>query len=60
MPKPIPSSIDAALDLAVAWDDPDLGIDWPIVDPILSERDRSAPPLATLRPHLDEWFTPSR
>lgn len=51
---------DPALDIALAWDDRDLGIDWPIADPILSERDRSAPPLAALRPHLDKWFTPSR
>lgn len=29
----------------VAWDDPGLGIDWPIASPILSERDRSNPAL---------------
>jgi dTDP-4-dehydrorhamnose 3,5-epimerase len=51
---------DPALDIALAWDDPDLAIEWPIADPILSERDRSAAPLAALRPHLDDWFTPSR
>jgi dTDP-4-dehydrorhamnose 3,5-epimerase-like enzyme len=25
----------------VRWDDPRLGIKWPLPDPILSERDRS-------------------
>jgi dTDP-4-dehydrorhamnose 3,5-epimerase len=30
----------------IAWDDPELGISWPESDPILSDRDRSNPPLA--------------
>ena len=30
----------------IAWDDPDIGIDWPIRDPVLSARDRSAQSLA--------------
>jgi len=25
------------------WDDPDIGIDWPVESPVLSERDRQAP-----------------
>ncbi len=29
----------------VPWNDPAVGVDWPIADPILSERDRSHPPL---------------
>jgi dTDP-4-dehydrorhamnose 3,5-epimerase len=29
----------------VRWDDPDLGIDWPVEAPVLSERDRTAPRL---------------
>lgn len=31
---------------AVAWDDPDLAVQWPIPDPIVSEADRDNPPLA--------------
>lgn len=25
----------------VAWDDPDIGIEWPFADPVLSERDQN-------------------
>jgi dTDP-4-dehydrorhamnose 3,5-epimerase len=32
----------------IRWDDPDLGIDWPISDPILSDKDRSLPLLKEL------------
>jgi dTDP-4-dehydrorhamnose 3,5-epimerase len=35
---------------AVAWDDPDLAIEWPVADPILSERDRTNPTLRELFP----------
>jgi dTDP-4-dehydrorhamnose 3,5-epimerase len=31
-----------------AWDDPDLGLAWPVRDPVLSERDRSSPSLETV------------
>ena len=39
-------------DGAVAFDDPVLGIDWPLdgAEPLVSGKDRSAPPLAALPP----------
>ena len=42
------SYYDPGLESGVAWDDPEIGIEWPISDPILSERDRGAPRLAEL------------
>lgn len=32
-------------ELGLAWDDPEVGIDWPGRDPILSDRDRANPSL---------------
>jgi dTDP-4-dehydrorhamnose 3,5-epimerase len=42
-------------DRGVRWNDPGLGIDWPVPDDaaILSEKDRGLPPLAALPP----WFS---
>lgn len=42
------SYYDPELESGVAWDDPEIGIEWPLADPVLSERDRSAPRLAEL------------
>jgi len=39
-------------DLGCSWRDPDLGIAWPVTDPVVSERDRNAPPLSTLKASL--------
>jgi len=35
-------------ELGVAWDDPAVGADWGVTDPVLSERDRSNPPRSAL------------
>lgn len=35
-------------ELSIRWDDPDIGIDWPVGDPVVSEKDRRAPRLRDL------------
>jgi dTDP-4-dehydrorhamnose 3,5-epimerase len=39
------STFDPETESGIAWDDPDVGVEWPLSDPLLSERDRSAPRL---------------
>ena len=52
---------DAATECSVRFDDPDIGIEWPIRDPIVSDRDRQAESFASLRERLlRELGTPSR
>jgi dTDP-4-dehydrorhamnose 3,5-epimerase len=43
---------DPELESGIAWDDPEIGIEWPISDPVLSERDRNAPRLAEVAASL--------
>ena len=40
---------DPAAERGLMWNDPAIGIDWPITDPILSERDQGHPPFSALR-----------
>jgi dTDP-4-dehydrorhamnose 3,5-epimerase len=40
------SVYDPATESGIAWDDPDVGVEWPVTDPRLSERDKQAPRLA--------------
>jgi len=49
----VSSYYDPTYERGFAFDDPEVGIPWPAdVELIVSERDRTAPPLAELRPDL--------
>lgn len=41
----------------IRWNDPAIGIEWPVADPVLSDRDRNAPTLAEwlARPDSDQF-----
>jgi dTDP-4-dehydrorhamnose 3,5-epimerase len=43
---------DSGGELSVAWDDPELGISWPVADPQLSAKDVAALPLSEIDPQL--------
>ncbi len=43
------------LERGLAWDDPDIGIAWPVELPILSDRDRANPRLSELPAELTDW-----
>jgi dTDP-4-dehydrorhamnose 3,5-epimerase len=48
----VSSYYDPATEAGIAWNDPDVGIDWRIENPLLSERDKTAPTLAEIRDEL--------
>ena len=35
-------------DAGVRWNDPDIGVEWPVTDPIVSEKDRNLPHLSEI------------
>ncbi len=44
----VDATYDGADEFGIAWNDPDVGIAWPVADPLLSERDRGNPSLAAV------------
>ena len=48
----VSSYYDPATESGIAWDDPDVGVEWPLSDPQTSERDRTAPRLSEIAAEL--------
>jgi dTDP-4-dehydrorhamnose 3,5-epimerase len=48
----VSSYYDPETESGIAWDDPDVAVEWPISEPQLSERDRTAPKLAEVADSL--------
>jgi dTDP-4-dehydrorhamnose 3,5-epimerase len=48
----VSSYYDPATEAGIVWDDPDVGVAWQVPEPLLSERDKSAPTLAEVRDEL--------
>ena len=42
------ATYDASADANIRWDDPQLAIDWPVTDPLLSPKDAAAPLLSAI------------
>lgn len=42
---------DAADEFTLRWNDPDIGVEWPVADPVLKDHDARAPLLRDLAPH---------
>jgi dTDP-4-dehydrorhamnose 3,5-epimerase len=48
----VSSYYDPATERGIAFDDPELGVEWPVSDPIVSDRDRTNPRLSEMADQL--------
>jgi dTDP-4-dehydrorhamnose 3,5-epimerase len=48
----VSSLYDPTTEAGIAWDDPEVGVDWQVEEPLLSERDKTAPRLAEIADSL--------
>ncbi len=48
----VSSVYDPATEAGIAWDDPDIGVDWRVEEPLLSGRDQTAPKLSEIADSL--------
>jgi dTDP-4-dehydrorhamnose 3,5-epimerase len=44
---------DAATECAIRWNDPELGVSWPVADPVLSQRDQTSESFADFKARLE-------
>jgi dTDP-4-dehydrorhamnose 3,5-epimerase len=51
---------DPADELRLLWNDPAIGIEWPVTEPLLSDKDRAAAPLAAWMDRLPVWSGDAR
>jgi dTDP-4-dehydrorhamnose 3,5-epimerase len=51
----VTSYFDPTGDSSILWNDPEIGISWPVAEPILSEKDLRAPRLSSLDPAKLQW-----
>jgi len=51
------SFYDPAAEQTIAWNDPEIGVDWPVRRPIVSDRDSAAPNLRDLDPEALPRFS---
>jgi dTDP-4-dehydrorhamnose 3,5-epimerase len=48
----VSSYYDPETEKGIAWDDPEIAVDWQVAEPLLSGRDKSAPSFAEIRDEL--------
>src|ERR1700761_5151666 len=48
----VSSLYDPLTEAGIAWDDPEVGVDWQVAEPLLSERDKTAPKLSEVADSL--------
>lgn len=48
----VSSVYDPATEAGIAWDDPEVGVDWQVAEPLLSGRDKTAPRLSEIADSL--------
>jgi dTDP-4-dehydrorhamnose 3,5-epimerase len=48
----VSSLYDPATEAGIAWDDPEVGVEWGVDEPLLSQRDKDAPSLSEIADRL--------